>query len=309
MIWVKLKRIIKSGFISFWRNGYVSLASTLVMTVTLSVILAIIFVGALLNSTLQGIREKVDINVYFIKGATEEQIFSLQREVEALPEVESVVYTSAEQALENFRLKHKDNPLIIGALEEINTNPLGASLNIRARDPSQYESIASFVQTRDLSGTGAQSIVEKINYTQNKVAIEALGKLIQSSEQLGAIIALFFALISILITFNTIRLAIFISKDEISVMRLVGASQRYIRGPFLIVGVLYGLIAAIITIVIAFPITYWVGPMTISLGTGLNAYTYYLDNFIDIAGAVILIGLFLGIVSSYLATKKYLKRI
>lgn len=307
MIWVKFKRVIKSGFTSFWRNGSVSLASTLVMTVTLAVITALIFVGALLNSTLNGIREKVDINVYFVKGAPEDQVLALKQQVDALPQVESTSYTSEDQALDNFRTKHQDNPLIINALDEINTNPLGASLNVRAKDPSQYESIANFIQTKDISGNGSASIVDKINYTQNKTAIDALGKIISSSERLGAIVAVFFALISILITFNTIRLAIYISRDEISVMRLVGASQRYIRGPFLIIGLVYGLLAAIITLIITFPVTYWIGPMTVSLGTGLNAYAYYLSNFFEIAGTIILVALVLGFFSSYLAVKKYLK--
>jgi cell division transport system permease protein len=309
MIWVKIKRVIKSGFINFWRNGSVTIASTLVMTVTLSVIASIIFVGALLNSTLQGIREKVDINVYFVQGAAESDILAMRDEVAALPEVESIQYTSADEALENFRQKHQENDLILDALDEINANPLGASLNIRAKDPSQYEAIATFVETKDLAGTGRASIVEKVNYSQNRAAIDALSKIIDSSERLGGIVAGFFALISILIIFNTIRLAIYTSKDEIAVMRLVGASYRYIRGPFVVTGVIYGLVASILTIIIAYPVTYWVGPMTVSLGTGLNAYEYYLSNFAKIAGSIILIGVLLGTISSYLAVKKYLKRV
>jgi cell division transport system permease protein len=277
------------------------------MTVTLSVILTLIFVGALLNSTLYGIRQKVDINVYFVKGAPESQVLAMQKDVQALPQVDSAEYTSETQALENFKEKHQDNPLILNALDEINTNPLGASLNVRAKDPSQYQSIADFIQTKDLSTNGNQSIVEKINYTQNKTAIDALSKIISSSQRLGVILAIFFALISILITFNTIRLAIYISRDEIAVMRLVGASQRYIRGPFLIIGLVYGLFASIVTLIIAYPISYWVGPMTVALGTGLNVYEYYLSNFLEIAGIVILVGLILGIFSSYLAVKKYLR--
>lgn len=307
MIWIKFKRIIKSGFVSFWRNGLVSLASTLVMTVTLAVIAALIFVGALLNSTLQGIRDKVDINVYFVKGAPEDQVLDMKKDIQNLPEVQSVTYVSENEALENFKQKHQDNPLILNALDEINTNPLGASLNVRAKDPSQYESIANYIQNRDLSSNGHQSIVDKINYTQNKQAINTLDNIINSSERLGALIAIFFAVISILITFNTIRLAIYISRDEISVMRLVGASQRYIRGPFLIIGLIYGLLSALITLIIIYPAAYWVGPLTLSLGTGLNIYNYFLSNFFQIVGTIVLVGLFLGFFSSYLAVRKYLK--
>lgn len=307
MIWIKFKRVIKSGFVSFWRNGSVSLAATLVTTVTLGVIASLILVGALLNSTLESIKDKVDINVYFVKGAPESEILSLQQEVLALPEVSEAIYLSEDQAIENFRKNHENDPLILNALEEINTNPLGASLNVRAKDPSQYASIAKFIQTKDISGNGSQSIVEKINYTQNKVAIDELSKIITSSQKLGTVVVIFFSLISILIMFNTIRLAIYISRDEISVMRLVGASQRYIRGPFLITGLVYGLIASVLTLIIAFPVTYLLGPTTIALGTGLNIYNYYLSNFFELAGVIILIGLLLGVFSSYLAVKKYLR--
>src|SRR5690606_8211547 len=118
------------------RNGSVSVASTLVMTVTLSVIAALLFVGALLQSTLEGIRNQVDINVYFEASVTEEQALALQSKLESREEIASVSYTSPEQALENFRLRHEGNQLIMDALDEVGTNPLEASLNIRAEDPS-----------------------------------------------------------------------------------------------------------------------------------------------------------------------------
>lgn len=299
MIWIKIKRIIKTGAKSFTRNGSVSVASTLVMTVTLSVIASLIFVGALLQSTLQGIKEKVDINVYLESTATEEQALALKDSVAALPEVASVTYTSAAQALDAFRARHEGNPLITSALDEVGGNPLEASLNIRAVDPSQYQAIADFIGQRD--------IVKKISYIENKEAIDTLSRIIDSSEKLGIIVAVFFALISILITFNTVRLAIYTSKDEIAVMRLVGASSRYIKGPFLIIGIIYGFISALITLILFYPITYWMGPLTYNLGTGMNVFTYYLDNFMEITAIVFAGGVILGIIASYLAVRKYIK--
>jgi cell division transport system permease protein len=307
MIWTKIKRVIKAGSVSFARNGSVSVASTLVMTVTLSVIASLLFVGALLQSTLQGIREKVDINVYLETTTTEEQAQTLVRALDARPEVESVTYTSAAQALDQFRARHIDNPLIQDALEEVGGNPLEASINVRALDPSQYQAIADFVQAQNVSGENTTGIVNKISYTENKEAIDTLSRIIDSSERLGIIIAIFFILISILITFNTVRLAIYTSKDEIAVMRLVGASSRYIKGPFIIIGVIYGFIAALITLIIFYPITYWLGPLTFNLGTGMNVFNYYLGNFMQITGVIIGAGIILGIIASYLAVRKYIK--
>lgn len=307
MLWTKIKRITRTGVKSFIRNGSVSVASTLVMTVTLSVIASLLFVGALLQSTLQGIKERVDVNVYFEATAEEGAILSLQADLEKLPEVAAVTYTSPDQALANFRERHKDNTLIIDALDEVGENPLEASLNIRAQDPSQYQAIADFIQQKNVSGPNTTGIVKKISYIENKTAIDTLSKIIDSSERLGLILAVFFVIISILITFNTVRLAIYTSKDEIAVMRLVGASARYIKGPFVIVGILYGFLSAIIALALFYPITYWLGPMTYNLGTGLNVFNYYLANFLQIAGIIILAGVILGIISSWLAVKKYIK--
>ncbi len=307
MIWIKIKRVVKAGSVSFVRNGSVSVASTLVMTVTLSVIASLIFVSAILQSTLQGIKEKVDVNVYFESTATEPQILALKSRLDSRPDVAATTYTTAEQALENFKQRHGDNQLVMGALDEIGENPLEASVNIRAQDPSQYQAIADYIEQQNATGDNTQQIVKKISYIENKEAIDTLSKIINSSERLGIIVALFFILISILITFNTVRLAIYTSKDEIGVMRLVGASSRYIKGPFVVVGVIYGLVSAIITLVLFYPITYWMGPMTYNLGTGLNVFTYYLSNFLQITGIVIGSGVILGIISSYLAVKKYIK--
>ncbi len=307
MLWTKIKRIIKTGAKSFARNGSVSVASTLVMTVTLSVITSLIFVGALLQSTLQGIKEKVDINVYLESSSTESQAQALQARLEARPEVASVSYTTAEEALAAFRTRHEGNPLIVDALDEVGGNPLEASLNIRATDPSKYQGIADFIQAQNTSGENTQNIVKKISYIENKEAIDTLSRIIDSSERLGIIIALFFIIISILITFNTVRLAIYTSKDEIAVMRLVGASSRYIKGPFVIIGILYGFISSLITLIIFYPITYSLGNLTYNLGTGMNVFTYYLANFLEITAIVIATGVILGMISSYLAVRKYIK--
>ncbi len=308
MIWTKIKRVLRAGFVSFWRNGYVSLASVLVMTVTLSVIASVMFIGALLGSTLEGIKDKVDINVYFIKSATETDINDLKLALQSLPQVASIEYTSREQALKDFRDKHKDDQLTLAALDELNDNPLGASFNIRAKDPAQYEGIVNYLQSRDESDkANNSSVIDRINYAQNKQAIDALTRIIEASRKLGAIVVGFFVLVSVLITFNTIRLAIYIFREEIAVMRLVGASETFIRGPFVTVGLMYGFVAGIVTLLVLYPVTYWIGPLTLRLGTGLNLFDYYIRSFGQLFLVVVGAGLILGAVSSYLAVKKYLK--
>ncbi|MFA7216395.1 MAG: permease-like cell division protein FtsX [Candidatus Paceibacterota bacterium] len=305
---VTIKRVVRAGFFGFWRNSFVSLSSTLVMVVTLFVIGSTIFSGAILKSTLDQIKEKVDVNVYFINSAKESDILVLKSKLEQLPEVlPPVTYVSREQALENFRSRHGDDEFTLQALDELGENPLGAALNIRAKDPSQYASIAEFLQGTNIIGQDGSVIVDKVNYYQNKNAIDRLTKIISSANRLGLILNIILIFISILITFNTIRLVIYMSKDEISVMRLVGASTGYIRSPFFVTGALYGFVSAIITLILFYPITLWLGKTTADFFVGLNVFTYYTSNFGQIFLILVLSGVGIGAISSFLAVRKYLK--
>ncbi len=308
MLWTKLKRVTRAGFVSFWRNGVVSLAAVLVMTVTLFVVGSLLFGGALLHSAIDTIKGKVDVNVYFVTNAPEDQILSLKKSLEALPEVASVTYISSDQALADFKTRHQDDQLTLQALDELQTNPLGAELDIRAKDTSNYASIAAFLQSENsVGGNGQASIIDKVNYSQNKAAIDRLTKLSDSAQTFGIVLTVILAVVSVIIIFNTIRLAIFISKDEIGVMRLVGASNRYIQGPFVVDGIIYGLVSAFLTLAVFYGLLYYFGPTTANFFTGLNLFRYYMDNFGEIFVLIVGCGVGLGAVSSYLAVRKHLK--
>jgi len=302
-----IKRIIKSGFINFKRSGLISWASVLIVTITLSVITIIILSQAILNYSLNQIKDKVDVTIYFTVGAEEDKIFALKESLEKLPEVKEVSYTSAEEALKIFRDRHSKDYPTIQALDEIGENPLGGYLNIRAKEVSQYETIANFLKGDSLSVSGSSSIIDKVNYHQNKIIIDRLNSIIAGAQRLGFLITFILIIISIIITFNTIRLAIFISKEEIGVMRLVGASKMRVRGPFMIEGAIYGAVATIITLLLFLPATAWFGRnMTDFLG--LNLYDYYISNLFQIFVIVLLSGVFLGMISSFLAVRRYLNK-
>lgn len=305
MLWTNIKRVSRLGFLNFWRNGSVSLASVLIMTVTLLVGAGLILSQALLGSTLNEIRNKVDINVYFVTTADEAEILALQNRLKDIPEVLETKYTSRDEELVKFKERHKDDALTLQALDEVGENPLGASLEIKAKEPSQYESIATLLENE--KANDSSSVIDKINYNRNKVAIEALSRIITASRKLGSAVALFFIGVAILITFNTIRLTIYMAREEISVMRLVGASTRYIKGPFIVSGIMNSIISTVLAAIILLPITYWAGPYTYSLGTGLNLFGYYLSNMPSIIGMIFISSLVIGALSSYLAVKKYLK--
>jgi len=304
MFWLNTKRILKAGFVGFWRNGSVSLSSVLIMTVTLFALGGLIFAGAILRSSLQQIQDKVDVNVYFVPTALEGDIEALKSKLESLPEVAVVEYVSRDQALENFKVRHVNDEITLQALDELGDNPLGALLNIRAKQTSQYEGIAKFL---DSEAGESGSFIDKVNYYQNKAAIDTLSRIITGGTTVGFGVTLMLVLISIIIAFNTIRLAIYISREEISVMRLVGANNKYIRGPFIVAGVMYGVVSACITIILFYPATYWVSSITRTFFSGFDMWSYYVSNFGLIFVVIVGTGAILGAIGSMLAVRRYLK--
>jgi len=278
------------------------------MVIALFMIGSTILTSAFLNSALDNLRAKVDVNVYIMQGASEEEVNALKDDIEALPEVDFVEYISEEAVLESFRSKHSDDQLTLQALEEIGDNPFGAILNVKAKNPTQYGSVENFLAGEESAlSQGGSSIIDHTNYNKNKVAIERLSGLIDGIQKMGLTLTGTLVAISILITFNTIRLAIYTSREEIAVMRLVGARNYYVRGPFVVEGILYGLIAALIALALFYPITLWLKNSTQSVYDGINLFQYYVANFTEIFLVLVVSGILLGAVSSYLAVRKYLR--
>ena len=304
-MFTSVKRIIRSGFVGFWRNGFVSLSAIFVITVTLLVVGASMLTNQLLKTTLAQVEGKVDINVYMVTSADEVAILELKDSLEALPDVREVEYTNREDALAEFRLAHRSDELIMQSLEEIGENPLGAKLSIRAKQPSRYESIAEFLEARRTAESHEALLIDRMNFYDNKDAIERLTAIIGAVER-SSYIAMFVLIgASILIAFNTIRLAIYTSREEISVMRLVGASNMFIRGPFVLQGIMYGLVSGVLTLLILYPVVLWLGPNTESFFT-FNVFAYFVNNFGYLFLVIVGSGILLGTVSSTLAIARYL---
>ncbi len=301
MIWTNFKRITKAGLVNFCRNSWVSVATVLIMVIALSAIGSLIFGKAILLTVLDQLEDKVDITIYFKTDASDGDVVSLQEYLSQLEEVKDMEYISRDGALLSFRERHKENNLIIQSLDELEDNPLGASLNIKAKNPEQYESIARFLEAGLFSG------VDKINYKQNKIVIDRLANILESSKKLGTGISFVLAFIALLVTFNTIRMAIYTNKEEIKIMRLVGASNKYIRSPFVVEGILYGLVSSIVTMVLFYPLTYWLGPLSERFFGGVNIFYYYLDNFFQMFFILFVVGVSVGVISSWIATRRYLK--
>ncbi len=297
-----LFRIIKYGFLGFWRNGWLSTATLSIIVLALLVFGGLIISNVLTKTALTSLQEKIDISVYFKSNTPEDDILKIKKSLESLAEVKGVEYISRDRALEIFKERHKDDPTITQSLEELKENPLLASLNIKAHDPKEYITIADYLEKADF-----KVWFEKVTYAQNALIIERLGRIIDTAEKGGLILIIFLALIAVLITFNTIRLAIYSSREEIGIMRLVGASNSFIRGPYVVEGIIYGLVAGILSVLIALPIIYFVSPYVKIFITEMNLWAYFTSHLIGILGYQLLFGIGLGVISSVIAIRKYLR--
>jgi len=304
MLWVNIRRVVRSGVVSFLRNGFVSLASIFVMTMTLAIIGSLMFLNGIVGDFVSYVQDKVDVNVYFVPNASEGDIFDLTESIKNLPEVSYVEYTNRETVLQNFRERHQDDQLTLQALDELADNPFGATISIKAKEPSQYEGIAQFLGDRTVTPSN-EPFIESINYAQNKAVIDQLERLTTYVQRFGYVVIFLFALASIMITFNTLRLAIYTAREEISVMRLMGASNGYIRGPFIVEGVLYGIISGVIALALFFPLTFLLRDATVNT-LGVDIFSLYLGQLFLFVLTLIGIGALLGAISSFLAVRKYL---
>lgn len=251
---------------------------------------------------MDSLKDKVDVSVYFNPTISEDQIFRVQRSLKMLDDVKGVEYVSQAEALVRFKDKHQDNATLLRSLDELETNPLQPSLNVKTYSASQYEAIVNFLE----KGTFKDDII-KINYRQNKDLITRFSNMTKNIEYGAWIVTAILAFLAILVSFNTIRLAIYNWRNEIGVMKLVGASNWYVRGPFLVEGILYGISAALISLFVTFLIVYLLSPKVTIFFPGVNLWHFLNSNLISILLGQLVVGIFLGVISSAIAIRRYLE--
>jgi len=296
------KRIIKSGLVNFWRNGWLSTATVLIMTVTLLLWMGLFLTNVALTAVLGVLAEKVDISVYFDLDAKEADILALKSRLEKSDTVASVEYISSQNALEIFQKRHAGDEVLLKSIQELNNNPLEASLNILAKDPSKYADITAF-----LGSNTYEKLISKVNYTENKTAIDRLSNIIKIIRESGLAASFILAFIAFLVAFNTVRLAIYSSREEITVMKLVGASNWYVRGPFIVEGVLHGIVASVFSFMVVVPAVSFIGPKLFGFLPEINLVHYLGSNLWPLIAFQTLGGVALGVFSSWMAIRKYLK--
>ena len=301
-MFTSLKRIIKSGWTAFHRNLGLSIA-TIFIIILVTFLITFVFVFNIASKILiDNISKKVDISVYFKKDIPAENIFEVKSELVDLPGVKDVEYVSKEEALERFMERHKDNPILIESLTEIGDNPFLASLNIRTWQASQYEQISKFLEKEDF-----KDVVENVDYYQRKPIIDRIFSLSSQIKKGGILFGIIFGLIALFVAINTIRIAIRGSNEEIATMRLVGASNGFVRGPFLIQGIIAGFFATLISLLITFSICYGIDAKVQSLAPNISCLGLFAANFWKLLLLQAGVGIGLGIISSMIAVRRYLR--
>ncbi len=298
----KLRRVVSSGWTNFRRNSYVSFGTTGVMALVLILFLGLVAVNFLGSVMITALEAKVDVSVYFKAEASDDAIRTVKTDLESLNTVKVVQYVSREEALALFKERHAQDALIQESLAELETNPLQASLNVKATETGQYASIVSFLETHKQRTT-----IDKINYYENEAVIGRVQSISQSAQQWGLIVTLILAVIAVLVAFNTIRLTIYNQKSEIEIMRLVGGSNWYIRAPYLVEGSLYGIFAGVLALV-----AFYFGAASVSskialIMPGVSLIGYFGGNAIQIVLMTLAAGVGLGVVSSLIAIRRFLK--
>jgi len=297
-----LKRTIKWGWISFIRNIGLSVATIFIVLLVIFLTTFFFFFDKISKAVIADIQEKVDVTVYFKKDVSKNDVMAVRNDISQMSEVKDVVYLSEEEALENFIEKHKDDPMMMESLREVGDNPFLPSLNIVTWQASQYETV-----TKLIGQASYQNQIEKVDYFQRKPVIDKVFAVVGSINNGGFITGLVLIGIAILVVLNTIRIAIANSNEEIATMRLVGASNWFIRGPFIFQGIVVGMIATALAFLVTFGIALGFNN---SLGVflpGLSFYSLFLQNIWALIFYQILTGVGLGVLSSMIAIRRYLK--
>ncbi|MFA7253652.1 MAG: permease-like cell division protein FtsX [Patescibacteria group bacterium] len=303
MFFVSIHRILKTSIISLWRNLWLSLAAILIMILTLFTISFFVTLLFVTSRTTTSLQSKVDISAFFNDTTSKDQIFAIENNLLSMPEVKSVDYVSKEDALGRWQERNKDNEKLRN-LVSANFNPLPRSLEVKTDKPENLEKVYGYLSSADY-----QPLIKEISYQKNRDLINRLMKITTFIKIIGWVLSSVFILVSILIIYNTIRLTIYARHDEIEIMKLVGATDWYTEGPFFVEGLMYGLVASIISAVALY----------FGYTLSMPAVQNYLDisilnsgslglNFWFITFVQIVFGLVLGTLCSVLAVKKHLKK-
>jgi cell division transport system permease protein len=303
-MFTNITRVIKFSINDFSRNKGISIATIFVLVVAIMLATSLFFFRGITDYLTTQIREKIDITAYFQDNTEEQDILDVKDAILKMsPNIKNIKYVSREQAFISFNEKHQGNAVLERALEEVGDNPFLPSLNITTNgEPAQYEEISNILASSDFS-----KLIYKVDFFEKKDTIEKVYAITSNINKFGLLLGAIFIIISILVVFNTIKLAIDSSKEEISTMRIVGASDWFIRGPFITEGIIYGVISFLICISLSALSAYLLSSKISVILPGFNTFDYFLTNLWFFVLIQLVFGIGVGVVSSFVVVKKHLE--
>ncbi|MBI4359902.1 MAG: ABC transporter permease [Candidatus Jacksonbacteria bacterium] len=300
-MFISLIRVFKFAYKNFWRNIWLSLATVSIIVLTLISVSFLAFVNVLASQAVTAVKERVDISVYFKPEVTPQEVRTIQSKLQTFPEIQDVRYISREDSVRLLQDTYKNDVMIIESLKELGSNPLGDTIVIKAKDLADYPVILDALEKSQYRG-----LIEDKNYEDSQVYISKIYNVTDKVKRAGWFMSAVFAGIAILIVFNTIRIAIYTHGEEINIMKLVGASNWFIRGPFLVEAVLYAISGTILTAILLFPILHVADPYIMSFFDGsFSIFSYYAGSVFAFS-AYHFIGItLLTMLASFLAVGRY----
>jgi len=298
-----LNRIIDFAVNDFKRNMGISIAAIFVLVVTIMLVSGLVFFHGMSDYLSSQIQNKIDITAYFKSGTLESDILSAKDEtMKSSSAVKKIEYISQDQALATFNAKHGGNAVLSKALQEVGDNPFLPSLNITTNgDPAEYEKISSDLQNADFG-----KLIDSVDFLQKKDTIEKIYSITTNINTFGIVLGIILIIVAILVVFNTIKLAIENSKEEISTMRIVGAGDWFVRGPFIIQGIMYGIISFLICFAVCATTAFFLASKISVIMPGFNIFSYFLTNWWIFVLIQLGFGIGVGVISSFIVVKKYL---
>jgi cell division transport system permease protein len=305
--WLTFVRMCRYGVNNFSRNAWLTIAATAVMTVTLLIIFITLAARQVLVDTISQVKDKVDMSIYVKTDTTDAQAKDIQKELEKLSSVTSVTYINSQEGRQKTAQEYKSDNDVLNAINEA-TNKIPGVFNVKIKDINDPKELDNFVKSNQLYKEHADEDYPPSFSGTRRSVIENIGRWVEFAEKVGIGASIIFIIISSLIVFNTIRMAIFNRKEEIQMMKLIGADRSFIRGPFIVEAVVYGFIAAILATVLGIAALYASKDKLASYDIAVNGTVEGVTIYLGLVLLVmILVGSAIGVVSSLLATRKYLK--
>lgn len=296
-------RVIKFAFQDLGRNFSLSFMTVFILILMLLSVNTLWSLDVLTQAAVEAVKKQIDVSVYFVPSATDKNVNEIKSYVGMFPEVTDIKLQSKEDVLASFREQHKLQTEALDALDELGKNPFGPTMIIKTKEPQDYKKIIDALNVPEYA-----NLIEAKSFDNHEDAIERLQNITNRIERIGFGLTILFALISFLIIFNTIRVAIFTQHVEINIKRLVGASNWFIRGPYFVESLVFTVLSTAFTMGIVFLGLTWIDPyLAVVLPNGFSLTNYFQSNMLTLFGAQALAVLLLTVLSSGLAMRKQLR--